>query len=936
MIPEEMRLFEHIKKRVIKDLIEEVMCLDATSLELVGHNVVSIIECKRMIHHGINKDYKPSGYTVDSFTDDSSIISEYSTEKDYFDDSTPKSTPTYQKIFNDINHALNHCKPSKPNKIYLISNQEEPPSFRSKFNTTPLAQSQKDAIIIYDARELAKLIYEQSIIDSSCAAFYKQFFPKYSQDFDNYEYYGKVPSKCEKHISESVIIDAIRNHFAKNYNICILHGVSGSGKTQAAIDFVHHEGESFESHIWITGDDWPSNTSLNAIQRTRGGSPINITGIFNSYKTLLVIDNISRPLDKSQLSELTEGFEKGSVVLATSQIAVPKSSLYLAIPTLSREVAFHILGENLNSISEMCNRVVDVCSFSPLILSTIRSIVDLEGIERNELYVEVLKAPKEIAGPDGSSIMRGILNKLKDETLEALKKIANSGVSTHDYDFLKSYIGVLTRSNLQRLSILISTSTPGIVKIHDLVCISVRDCLNKSEIVEAIEEYIDKSKGEMTPSVLRQIHLCYNQINIENTQRGERNPDWLTYALLQIEGETKKYIHEHLYAKVLTPDLELASVMCIIDAKEIHSYKIDNLSERKNYYNQCAEAYQKALNEFSNEDVKAELFHHRGKALRRCMQDKEALECFTKLLELKPDWLATHGQIAFLGTMRRADQHIKEEGEKSMRILLNSMLQDAASIPLRVSLAAFARLRSYPKILKELSKSDEVKKLADIIAMSALEGFDQFYEAFVSFTSMFGYNNSSCCIDLVEVFPEIIAMPPEAVDKVQWVSACEALVNTAVAAKYIGKSELSGLLLNASLAFSTNILSEEQLTTFDARAIAKAYLTAGIPQKALDVINKVPSEDVDHWLLYRKAEALLALSDCKALEIAKLAISLAESDPNVGERISSYYDLLSKCYEQMNDNNNALTAAKIALNTCRSSSYKKTLQNRVRLLERKD
>ena len=148
---EELMLFEHIKKRIVKSLIEEILCLDPIELELVGHNIVSIIECKRMIHHGINKDYKPSGYTVDSFTDDSTIVAEYSTEKDYFVDSTPNASPTYGKIFNDITHAISHNKLRKPNKIYLISNQEEPPSFRSKFNTTQIAQSRGNCIIIYDA-----------------------------------------------------------------------------------------------------------------------------------------------------------------------------------------------------------------------------------------------------------------------------------------------------------------------------------------------------------------------------------------------------------------------------------------------------------------------------------------------------------------------------------------------------------------------------------------------------------------------------------------------------------------------------------------------------------------------------------------------------------------------------------------------------------------
>ena len=932
---EALILFEHIKKRIVKSLIEEIVCLDPADLELVGHNIISINECKRMIHHGLNKDYKPSGYTVDSFTDDSTIVAEYSTEKNYFVDSTPNASSTYEKIFNDINHAISHN--TLLNKIYLISNQEEPPSFRSKFNTTQLAQSRGNCIIIYDAREIAKFIYEQSITSPGYADFYKQFFPGFSQDLNNYEYYGKIPAQCEKHISDTGILYAIKNHFAQGHNICILHGLSGSGKTQAVIDYVHYEEKNFANYIWITGDDWKGDTSLNAIQRTRGGSPINVSGIFNSSKTLLVIDGIERCLDRAQLSELTKGFDKGSVVLATSQIALPGSKLYLAIPTLSKEVALRILGEDPISITETGNKVIEACRFSPLILSTIRNIVEMESIERDELYEEVLNVPVEITGPDGLSIMRRILNKLTPGAFEALKRIANSGSTIHDLNFLKNFIGVLVRSNLQRLSILTPTNTPGIVKVHDLICMSMQDNLNSSVITDAINKYIDKNAGEMTPSVLRQIHLCYKQINEENTYRGERNSDWLTYALLQIEGEVKDHIHDQIFDKEVTPDLTLASVMCIIDAKEMHSYKIDNRLERITYYKQCAMAYKKAFNESSQDNIKAELLHHQGKALRRCAEYEDALDCFLQLLELKPDWHATHGQIAHLGTLYRMDKHIKEMGEKSIRILLENMLQDASSVPLRVSLAAFARLRSYPIVQKEISsRPEDVKKLADIIATSALEGFGQFYEAFVSFTSLFGYHHSLCCINLAEALPEMLSISTEAVDKEQWVSACEALSNISIAAKRVGKLELSCRSANASVEFAQCILSKNQLKPYNARAIAKAFLTANVPQKALEVIAKVPSVDIDHWLLYRKAEAQLAIHDNDgALESAKEALELVKNDPKMVDRTSNYHDLISKCYERLMDNNNALSESRLALGKCTDSQYKLTLQDRIMELEGK-
>jgi hypothetical protein len=98
------KMFEHIKKRIVKGLIEEISCLDATGIELVGHNYISLREGKHLIHHGINKDYKPSGYTVDSFSDDSTVVGEYSTEIGYFDYSGNSADPVYEKINKDYSN----------------------------------------------------------------------------------------------------------------------------------------------------------------------------------------------------------------------------------------------------------------------------------------------------------------------------------------------------------------------------------------------------------------------------------------------------------------------------------------------------------------------------------------------------------------------------------------------------------------------------------------------------------------------------------------------------------------------------------------------------------------------------------------------------------------------------------------------------------------
>lgn len=94
--------------------------LSASDLEYVGNYILCIIENQDMVHHGINKEGRPSAYTVDSFSQNASIVGEYSVEKDYFTDySETDGIRYYKKIHKDIEHAINHSGDNLQ-KIYLL------------------------------------------------------------------------------------------------------------------------------------------------------------------------------------------------------------------------------------------------------------------------------------------------------------------------------------------------------------------------------------------------------------------------------------------------------------------------------------------------------------------------------------------------------------------------------------------------------------------------------------------------------------------------------------------------------------------------------------------------------------------------------------------------------------------------------------------------
>lgn len=924
-------LFESIKKRIISRLVDEISALDPTHLELAGHGLVELVENKRLVHHGINKDYKFVGYTVDSFSDDSTVIAQYSTEGGYFKYTGTEDAPVYEKIEKDVQSAEKHRPRTGATKIYLMSTEEEIPSFRSKFNGTAIAQEWGDALIILDARELAKRIYDVAVERPDAAAFFREFFPEFGQALDNFEYFGRLPAQCANHQSNEAVIAALRNHFAGGRSVAVLHGLSGSGKTQAAIDFVHLEEGNFDNYVWLASGDWHPDIPLSAVTRQRGGRPLNVVGSFNSAKTILVVDRLDQAVDPAVFAELQPGFDKGGVVIVTSQVAVPGAPSHVPIPRVSREVAMRILGEDPAQAREICERFVNACGFLPLVLATAKSVIESQGVPRDAFYEDVLASPDALSGDDGVSILRSILRRLDGAPLAALERIANTGLAMHDSGFLTHFIRHVPKLELQKLAFLSPASATGVLLVHDLVCRAVRTADGTGDLVGEVEHYIDQLQGEMTPSALRQIHLSRTQLLAEHHRRGERDPDWLLYALLQIE-EAKQDVFDVYAGRPIIPDGSLAALMSTIDAREQYAYTLDH-QDRAGYYAACAEEYETALRGAQGRN-RAEILHHLGKAYRRCGEIDRALTTFRQLLELEPMWHATHGQIAHLGAQHDATEQAKQAGQQSLRYLITQMVSDPAGVPLRVAMAALSNLRSYAEVIEQLNGDERsIEALGEVISQSALEGLDQFYDAFFAFTSKFSYRHPHISFELVSAVGDMFEVSPESIGKRHLLSVSESLANVAQSAQRSGDAPLARRLSGLSLIYAETLLAAGAPDSFSARGVAKVFTIAGDPARALQVIAGVPAGQVNHWLLYRRAEAELALELPQSLQTARQALAEAQRDPRAAKNLASYFDMLSRCLKHAGDIPGATEQARLAVAHSEEGQFNQELTERLTALE---
>lgn len=81
----------------------------------------------------------------------------------------------------------------------------------------------------------------------------------------------------------------------------------------------------------------------------------------------------------------------------------------------------------------------------------------------------------------------------------------------------------------------------------------------------------------------------------------------------------------------------------------------------------------------------------------------------------------------------------------------------------------------------------------------------------------------------------------------------------------------------------------------------------GLAESAINTINKVSKEKVNYWLLYEKSQAYLQLKKYDAaLSSAKECFDLAIEKNAAEGAISAYHDLLSTCYEKLDDQHNAI------------------------------
>lgn len=880
---------------IIYKLIEELKTLNANDFEKIGNYFLGIYTGREFINAGLNTNGKPVGYTVDSITFDSCLLAEYSTEIDYFSDKN------YKKIKKDIDHARAFEGKGSVEKIYLISSQQEPTSFRKIFNQTDLFKENQDILEIIDARILATHIFEQSVLQTSCRDFYSDFLSDFKKACEQYIEFGAVPEICDNYIEDNNIKNSIDKFFEKK-DYCILYGLSGSGKTQLAKDYINSRKDNFDNYLWVDGRTITKDSSLKDIKGERIGAKINIVGTFNQYKTLLVIDNIAFCLESSFFDCMAQGFSLGGRVLVTSQLKSHTDNNF-SMPKFSPETLLQILGDSSPLAKELIKHI-----YLPVILATVNNIVKQSYTTYDSVISDIMENPQEVKDADGKSILKKILLKVDDS--KYLEQICNTGIYRFDSNLLKKYIGILNFINLDKMALIQNDSISNISQIHDFIFECMKTADKQVDFFKFLSSELDKAEGSMSDSLLRQVHLCYSQLEKYCLTNTDLKNNWLTYALLQVETDDS-IIAEKIYEAEPYIDMPLGAMRSLIDAKEAVSFKKGTKTDIKNFLERCIELFD------GKKNYKKFLYHHLGKYYRREKEIEKAVCYFKNAIEIDNQFYPSYAQIV----KSEREERNKEEGEKAAKYLINK-IKEKAIIPLRISLALLSDLRSYRNIHSVFNTDTEViNSFKEILFRASFDQMYQYYEAMASFISIFGYTQQDVCLELFKHNPKQFYISPDSIAIRQWINFCDTL-SYFISMINLGTTQYNELK-NILLVFTDAMQKQNPPTPYQVRGIAKAYCKAKMYKEAIAFFMSF--SDLDDWCLYWKALAELKLDNENCLKTAQKMIELSSKNPKAKDFLSSRYELYCDCLSKFGDKHEAENALEKAIKLCAENDYKKSL-----------
>jgi tetratricopeptide (TPR) repeat protein len=745
---------QKIKQEAVKCLQKDISNLNAGDLEVVAHRVVELLEEKQLIHRGLNKDGKPVGYTLDTFSGDRTVIAEYSTEAGYFE-------KPYSKIQKDCQHAIKQASAAK--KLYLMSNQECDNSQWPKVNEV-IAREIGAGVKHepFDSRRLAEVIYDEVLTKNNLVEYFADFLPTLWDAWTQHVVSNSPPQPPRDFVHDAtrakIVAEAIQQ-----YPRVAIQGISGTGKTYSTIEYAKDHSSDYRNTIWLGDADLAGVTNLAAVRIHRLGVDINLASHLRTSPCLLVVDDFKgHTADLADL--LPADIHPGTRVVITCIENPGPEFTRIELPVLSEEAALQVLEYGLPTkprkdlALEICKHV----SFHPLTLAVIRDTVRETEAEWEQILKEISEVVK-YEGADQQTILQRVLLNHSSGIAEELCVLRWLDVRATDAAVVREVLGTAGLGKVLRRSIL-RKDADGMCRMHDLMLLCIRhyngSSVSDEQVAQRLWGFFQKSWERGSYHFQRALEVHRKFISNRFTS-GDRKPSLEAYLFLLLEfspatNEDLVAFRQHELPALVdnTP-----ACLCVIEAMERSYHSERYLDQKQRILGLGINNITSGLTAVKDDRLRRDFLHHRGKLYYWQRRNDEASDDFEAALKLDPQAYFCDLQLARIKA-RRNDETSREHVEK----ILAAFESDEESVPITQVLAAFAELEkriNAPLRSKWLGKKLETFETA--ISLATVGGFSQPYRTLSGLGRIIYYDRPKVLMRL----SDMVSFPP-ATDAEEW------------------------------------------------------------------------------------------------------------------------------------------------------------------------
>lgn len=902
---------QSLKQAAVKALEQDIVNLDPSALEHVGHSLVQGMEGKRLIHRGLNRDGKPVGYTVDTFAAGHVLVAEYSTEAGYFD-------APFTKMCEDCARAQQLAPDLK--KLMLVSNQ---PCRESDWAAVSAAVRSKlrDGIDfeVYDSRLLAERIYEEAIAKNNLTDHLVGFLPNLWKIWAENEISHALPHLPPDYVADVTLARMIEDQLA-THRVLAIFGISGTGKSYASISYAQQHKEQFEKVVWIRGAELAGATSLTSVKIAALGVELNLAYRLGATSCLLVIDDWKG--DASGIVQLLpERLHAETRVLITCIDSPGPAVASLHMPPPSDEIAAAILGQGVDdrATPEQCEAIRQRVGSHPLTLAIIRDTIRELEIPWAEIIRDLQNVPT-YEGRDHTTVLQRILLNHSDGLADELRILRRLGTNAIDSELALSVLGPGGLAKLLRRSLL-QKDGRGMCRMHELVHACLQHfrggCIDDAAVDARLKGYFASHWETASYHFRRSLHIHADTVSTWVNVIHPR-PSFETY-LFQLTESASKPVQflEALRTCNITAFLhDREACLSIIEAIE-ERYKAEVESNaRRRILDEGIANLTSGVSMATDVRLQADLMHHRGKFLRWSDNDEAAKADFEDVLKRDSAAFHTHLQLA------RIKAKAKDGScSRHVELILNAFDQDPKGVGITLVLAAFAELgRDLNQGLRTLWLGTGLARLKEAVSVAVTEGFSQPYRTLAQLGRYLWYDQPEALIDMAEQvsFPS----PCNASDRECFdIAECMKLVGKAYAERAAAPTE-NQRWYDRAMEYYTRVATPNE---FQVTMIAECQILLRQFQRAVDTLDRWDGAPPSmHWW-HRRAQALLGVNQ---LDDALAAIVEAlKACP--GKRYRTTFLEVKADIEAASDLPNAVATLGDAVASAESVKFKNALEGKL-------